>query len=51
VGVRPPVPDHDERLEALPAWVNYYNTERTHTALGGISPREALTNNLHGNHI
>jgi hypothetical protein len=24
--------------------------ERTHTALGGITPMEALINNLHGNH-
>ena len=39
-----------ERLERLPAWVNEYNTERTHTALGGITPMEALVNNLHGNH-
>jgi len=35
----------------LPDWVTYYNTERTHTALGGITPKEALLNNLHGNHI
>jgi len=40
-----------ERLDALPDWVAYYNTERTHTALGGITPMEALLNNLHGNHI
>ena len=40
-----------ERLDALPDWVTYYNTERTHTALGGITPMEALLNNLHGNHI
>lgn len=42
---------NDERLDALPAWVHYYNVERTHTALGGITPMEALVNNLHGNHI
>jgi transposase InsO family protein len=40
-----------ERLERLPGWVLEYNTERTHTALGGITPMEALVNNLHGNHI
>jgi transposase InsO family protein len=40
-----------ERLEALPAWIDYYHTERTHTALGGITPMEALVNNLRGNHI
>ena len=39
-----------ERLEALPAWVEHYNTERTHTALGGITPMAALANNLRGNH-
>jgi len=42
---------NDERLDALAAWVVHYNTERTHTALGGITPMEALRNNLHGNHI
>jgi transposase InsO family protein len=39
-----------ERLERLPGWVIEYNTERTHTSLGGITPMEALVNNLHGNH-
>jgi len=41
---------NDERLDALPARVTYYNIERTHTALGGITPMAALVNNLHGNH-
>ena len=41
---------NQERLEALPSWVAHYNTERTHTALGGITPMQALLNNLHGNH-
>jgi len=39
------------RLAALPSWLAHYNTERTHTALGGITPAAALANNLHGNHI
>ena len=39
-----------ERLERLPGWVREYNTERTHTSLGGITPMEALVNNLLGNH-
>lgn len=39
-----------ERLARLPGWVREYNTERTHTSLGGITPMEALVNNLHGNH-
>lgn len=41
---------NDERLAALPGWVTEYNTERTHTALGGITPHAALVNNLRGNH-
>jgi hypothetical protein len=38
------------RFDALPGWVTYYNVERTHTALGGISPMQSLLNNLHGDH-
>ena len=41
---------NEERLAALPGWVTEYNTERTHTALGGITPQAALVNNLRGNH-
>lgn len=41
---------NEERLAALPGWVVEYNTERTHTALGGITPQAALVNNLRGNH-
>jgi transposase InsO family protein len=33
---------NQERLDALPGWTAYYNTERTHTALGGITPMQAL---------
>ena len=40
-----------ERLAHLSTWVHQYNAERTHTALGGITPMEALVNNLRGNHI
>lgn len=39
-----------ERIDGLLPWVAYYNGERTHTALGGITPMAALVNNLHGNH-
>jgi hypothetical protein len=35
------------RLERLQPWVHEYNSERTHTSLGGI-PTEALVNNLRG---
>lgn len=45
-----PYRTNDERLEALPGWVEHYNVERTHTALGGITPHAALVNNLRGNH-
>lgn len=45
-----PYRSNAERLERLPRWVREYNTERTHTSLGGITPMEALVNNLHGNH-
>ena len=38
-----------ERIDALPGWVESYNAERTHTALGGITPMAALVNNLRGN--
>jgi transposase InsO family protein len=41
---------NDDRLAALPGWVDYYNAERTHTALGGITPQAALVNNLRGHH-
>jgi transposase InsO family protein len=41
---------NSEPLERLPTWVREYNTERTHTSLGGITPMEALVNNLRGNH-
>ena len=41
---------NDERLTALPGWVDHYNVERTHTALGGITPQAALVNNLRGHH-
>lgn len=40
----------DERIDSLPGSVTYYNGERTHTALGGITPMAALVNNLHRNH-
>jgi len=39
-----------ERLHELPAWVEHYNTERTHTALDGVTQMEALSNNLHEHH-
>ena len=37
------------RLAALPAFVEFYNHRRPHTALGGLSP-SAVVNNVHGDH-
>ena len=45
-----PYRSNAERLERLPVWVDEYNTGRTHTSLGGITPMEALVNNLRGDH-
>src|SRR3972149_325033 len=42
---------NEERLHALPGWLEFYNRRRPHTALGGLPPKDALVNNVHGNHI
>jgi hypothetical protein len=34
----------------LPGWIATCNVERTHAALGGITPMAPLVNNLHRNH-
>jgi len=39
-----------ERADALPAFVDFYNRRRPHTALGGRSPLDAV-NNVSGDHI
>lgn len=39
---------NDERLAALPAWLEHYNTTRPHTGIGNRPPIEQL-NNLTGN--
>jgi transposase InsO family protein len=33
----------DERAAALPGWLASYNTERAHTALGGLPPASRLS--------
>lgn len=41
---------NDDRAAALPVFVNFYNRQRPHTALGGRSPLDAV-NNVSGDHI
>ena len=48
--LRPYVTNQD-RLDALPAFVAYYNEQRPHGSLGGRTPMTALVNNVSGNHI
>jgi transposase InsO family protein len=38
-----------DRLDALPGFVDFYNRERPHTALGGRSPLDVV-NNVRGDH-
>lgn len=44
-----PYPTNAARLAALPAFVEFYNHRRPHTALGGLSPA-AVVNNVHEDH-
>ena len=41
---------NDARSEALGPWVDSYNAERPHTAIGGLTPLQRLVNNADGNH-
>jgi transposase InsO family protein len=45
-----PYGSNDERSAALPAFVDFYNRTRPHTALGGLSPLDVV-NNVRGDHI
>jgi transposase InsO family protein len=40
---------NEERLAALPGFVDFYNRRRPHTSLGGLSP-QAVVNNVLGDH-
>jgi transposase InsO family protein len=46
-----PYQSNEDRLAALPGWVDSYNFERTHTALAGRTPMDVLVSNVRGNHI
>lgn len=39
---------NQQRLEALPVWLDYYNHHRTHTELKDRTPMSALVNNMAG---
>jgi transposase InsO family protein len=41
---------NEERLAALPDFVDHYNNHRPHSALKGLTPMAALVNNVFGNH-
>jgi transposase InsO family protein len=41
---------NDARSAALGPWVDSYNAERPHTAIGGLAPLQRLVNNAGGNH-
>ena len=44
-----PYRSNRERLDALPTFVDFYNSGRPHTALGGRSPLDVV-NNVRGDH-
>jgi transposase InsO family protein len=44
-----PYRSNQERLDALPVFVDFYNRSRPHTALGGLSPMDVV-NNVRGDH-
>jgi transposase InsO family protein len=40
----------DERREALPNWLHFYNHHRPHSAIGALPPISRIENNLPGHH-
>jgi len=45
-----PFHSNDERLAALPPWLDHHDRHRPHTALADLAPMQALVNNVSGNH-
>lgn len=45
-----PYISNNERLMALPGFVETYNHHRPHTSLKGLTPMAILVNNVSGNH-
>jgi transposase len=41
---------NDQRTAQLGPWIDSYNAERNHTAIGGLTPLQRLVNNVDGNH-
>lgn len=39
-----PFSSNDERSQALPAWLDYYNLDRTHLGIGGKTPIDRINN-------
>jgi transposase InsO family protein len=39
-----------ERRRAFTRWLRFYNHQRPHTSLDGLTPMTVLVNNAHGNH-
>lgn len=46
-----PYTSNNDRLLAFGPWLDHYNQQRPHSALGGLTPMQALVNNVSGNHI
>lgn len=42
-------PSNEDRLHALPSWVDFYNARRPHTGLRGKAPLSVVENNVRGN--
>lgn len=45
-----PYASNNDRLLALPDFVDRYNSHRSHTSLRGLTPMAVLVNNVSGNH-